>query len=66
MERNTHGTTEGLELVGKEDPVTGETVPLSDEDLLRLVRRDPKTGEPDPEALAQLKRERAAMWGEDS
>ena len=66
MERNTHGTTEGLELVGKEDPVTGETVPFSDEDLLRLVRRDPKTGEPDPEALAQLKRERAAMWGEDS
>ena len=62
MKRNTHGTTDSLDLVGKEDPETGEIVPLTDEDLLELVRRDPKTGEPDPEALAQLKRERAAMW----
>ena len=64
MRRNTHGTADSLELVGKEDPETGEIVPLDDDDLLRLVRRDPKTGEPDPEALAQLKRERAAMWGD--
>ena len=48
MKRNTHGTTEGLELVGKQDPQTGKTVPLTDEDLLELVRPDSETGGPDP------------------
>lgn len=66
MRRDKHGTTEGLELVGKEDPETGETIPLTDDDLLELVRRDPKTGQPVPEALAELKRQRAAMWGDKS
>ena len=66
MRRDKHGTTEGLELVGKEDPETGETIPLTDDDLLELVRRDPKTGQPVPGALAELKRQRAAMWGDPS
>ena len=59
-------TDEGLQLVGKTDPVTGEIVPFTDDDLLELVRRDPKTGQPVPGALAELKRQRAAMWGDKS
>ena len=64
--RNTHGSISDFELIGNTDPVTGKIVPLTDEELLEVVRRDPKTGEPVPEALAELKRQRAAYWGKPS
>ena len=64
--RNTHGSISDFELIGNTDPVTGKIAPLTDDDLLRLVRRDPKTGEPVPGALAELKRQRAAYWGKPS
>ena len=63
-ERNPHGSIADFELVGKTDPETGKIVPFTDDDLLELVRRDPKTGQPVPGALAELKRQRAAMWGD--
>ena len=62
--RNTHGSISDFELIGSTDPVTGKIVPLTDEELLEVVRRDPKTGKPVPEALAELKRQRAAQWGD--
>ena len=64
--RNTHGSISDFELIGNTDPVTGKIVPLTDEELLEVVRRDPTTGEPVPEALAELKRQRAAYWGKPS
>ena len=66
MKRNTHGSMSDFDLIGDTDPVTGEVVPLTDEELLRIVRRDPETGEPDPDALAELKRQRAEYWGRKS
>lgn len=66
MARNTHGSISDFDLIGTHDEKTGKIVPLTDEELLQVVRRDPKTGEPDPEALAELKRQRAVEWGDES
>lgn len=65
-QRNTHGSISDFELIGDTDPVTGEIVPLTDDEILRVARRDPKTGKPDPQAVAELKRQRAAQWGDRS